>query len=317
MMRATTRRSRTWGPLAMAVLASALVAGGCGSAQTPEPGQTTPSPVSTSPAPSSTTGMSPTRSISPTRSTTNTTTSTAAPTSTSPARTTTTTSRTTTTTPPKTTTPPTCSLGSLVGKDVERIPTTKKVVALTFDGGGSNAGGRKILDTLSAKGAPATFFFTGDFTLDYPSLAREIARTYPVGNHTQNHPDLTTLTRTQVVDEIRKGRATILAQTGAETRPLFRFPFGARSTETISLVNQECYVAYRWTTDTLGWKGTSGGLTADAVYQRVMNDLQPGQIVLMHIGANPTDGTTLDADALPRMIDGIRARGYTLVTLPR
>lgn len=201
--------------------------------------------------------------------------------------------------------------------DVERLATTKKVVALTFDGGGSDAGGRRILDTLAAENAPATFFFTGDFTLDYPALAREIARTYPVGNHTQTHPDLTALNRTQVVDEIRTGRATILTQTGVETRPLFRFPFGARDTTTIGLVNDECYVAYRWTVDTLGWKGTSGGITADIVYQRVMSGLQPGAIVLMHIGANPTDGTTLDAQALPRIIDGVRAAGYTLVTLPR
>ncbi|WP_226963938.1 polysaccharide deacetylase family protein [Nostocoides sp. F2B08] len=201
--------------------------------------------------------------------------------------------------------------------DVERVATTKRVVALTFDGGASDAGGRKILDTLAAKNAPATFFFTGDFTLDHPALAREIARSYPVGNHTQTHPDLTTLTRTQVVDQIRSGRATIRAQTGAETRPLFRFPFGARDATTIGLVNDECYVAYRWTVDTLGWKGTSGGITAEIVYERVMAGLQPGEIVLMHVGSNPKDGTTLDADALPRIIDGIRAAGYTLVTLPR
>lgn len=190
-------------------------------------------------------------------------------------------------------------------------------MALTFDGGGSDAGGRKILDTLSAKGVPATFFFTGRFTQSYPALANEIARAYPVGNHTQTHPDLTTLSRTGVVDEIRAGRATILAQTGAETRTLFRFPFGARNATTIQLVNEECYVPYRWTVDTLGWKGTEGGMTADKVYQRVMDTLQPGQIVLMHIGANPNDRTTLDADALPRMIDGIRSAGYTFVTLPK
>jgi peptidoglycan/xylan/chitin deacetylase (PgdA/CDA1 family) len=35
----------------------------------------------------------------------------------------------------------------------------------------------------------------------------------------------------------------------------------------------------------------------------------------MHIGSNPTDGTTLDASALPRIIDGLRARGYRFVTL--
>jgi len=43
--------------------------------------------------------------------------------------------------------------------------------------------------------------------------------------------------------------------------------------------------------------------------------LQPGEIVLMHLGANPTDRTTLDAAALPTIIDRIRAQGYTFVTL--
>jgi peptidoglycan/xylan/chitin deacetylase (PgdA/CDA1 family) len=37
----------------------------------------------------------------------------------------------------------------------------------------------------------------------------------------------------------------------------------------------------------------------------------------MHVGSNPDDGTTFDADALPRVIDAIRAQGYTLVTLER
>jgi len=200
--------------------------------------------------------------------------------------------------------------------DVERLATSQQVVALTFDGGGSDAGARKILDTLSAKGAPATFFFTGRFAQAYPSLAAEIAAKYPVGNHTQTHPDLTTLARTQVVDEVRKGRSTITTVTGAETRPLFRFPFGARNSTVIQLVNEECYVAYRWTVDTLGWKGTSGGQSAQSVSSRVMSTLQPGQIVLMHIGANPDDGSTLDADALAGIIDSIRDAGYTFVTLP-
>jgi peptidoglycan/xylan/chitin deacetylase (PgdA/CDA1 family) len=43
--------------------------------------------------------------------------------------------------------------------------------------------------------------------------------------------------------------------------------------------------------------------------------LRPGAIVLMHIGSNPDDGTTLDADALPGMIGLMRAAGYGFVTL--
>lgn len=48
---------------------------------------------------------------------------------------------------------------------------------------------------------------------------------------------------------------------------------------------------------------------------RVLAALQPGEIVLMHVGSHPTDRSTLDADALPRLIDALRARGHTFVTL--
>ena len=48
---------------------------------------------------------------------------------------------------------------------------------------------------------------------------------------------------------------------------------------------------------------------------RVLAGRAPGQVVLMHVGANPDDHTTLDADALPRIIDRYRAAGYGFVTL--
>ena len=56
-------------------------------------------------------------------------------------------------------------------------------------------------------------------------------------------------------------------------------------------------------------------MTAQGVCDRVIAGLQPGEIVLMHVGSNPDDGTTLDADALPEVIAMMRAAGYTFVTL--
>jgi peptidoglycan/xylan/chitin deacetylase (PgdA/CDA1 family) len=35
----------------------------------------------------------------------------------------------------------------------------------------------------------------------------------------------------------------------------------------------------------------------------------------MHTGSNPDDHSTLDADALPAIIDGLRSKGYGFVTL--
>ena len=81
-------------------------------------------------------------------------------------------------------------------------------------------------------------------------------------------------------------------------------------------MNDAGYACVRWTVDTLGWKGTDpGGQTAQSVRLRVIDAATPGEIVLMHIGSNPDDYTTLDADALPSVIDGLRAKGYSFVTL--
>lgn len=212
---------------------------------------------------------------------------------------------------------PSCSLPAEVrGRDLEVLPTGTSVVALTFDAGGSAAGVRPILDTLAARAAPATFFLTGDFATAFPAQARAIAGAHPVGNHTLHHLDLTTLPDPQVRDEVRRGAAAIRAATGVDPAPYLRFPFGARDARTIALVNDECFAAIRWTVDSLGWKGTSGGQSAATVSDRVLGALRPGAIVLLHVGANPDDGSTLDADALAGLVDAVRARGYTLTTVP-
>jgi peptidoglycan-N-acetylglucosamine deacetylase len=87
-----------------------------------------------------------------------------------------------------------------------------------------------------------------------------------------------------------------------------RFPFGARDARTIWVVNNCCHMAVRWTVDTLGWQGTSGGGSVASVVERVRQGLRPGAIILMHIGANPNDGFTLDADALGQFITLIARR---------
>lgn len=203
------------------------------------------------------------------------------------------------------------------GADVERLPVTDKVVALTFDAGANADGLPAIRRTLREKGVSATFFLTGDFVKKYPVRSARVGHEYLVGNHTLDHADLTSLSDRAVRWEVREAQSLILSATGQDPRRFFRFPYGARNAHAISLLNSLCYVPFRWTVDTLGWKGTSGGITARKVLDRVLAAAVPGAIVLMHVGSNPDDGTTLDADALPTVIDRLRARGYTFVRLSR
>jgi peptidoglycan/xylan/chitin deacetylase (PgdA/CDA1 family) len=82
-----------------------------------------------------------------------------------------------------------------------------------------------------------------------------------VGNHSMDHPHFTRLSLTQISEQLTGAQRAIRAA-GADSRPLFRFPYGDRDPRTIAVVNSVGYLPVRWTVDTLGWRGTSGGLTA-------------------------------------------------------
>lgn len=205
---------------------------------------------------------------------------------------------------------------ALLGTDVERLPDAGQVVALTFDGGSSDTAVGPILATLEAEGVLATFFLTGDFARRYPqSVALIRAGGHRLGNHSDTHAHYPQLLDTEIAADLERAESAIVAAGGAPAKPLFRFPFGDRTGADVRAVNSAGYLPVRWTVDTLGWRGTSGGITARTVLDRVLGSATPGQIVLMHLGAHPQDGSTLDADALPAMIAALRDRGYGFVTL--
>jgi hypothetical protein len=143
-----------------------------------------------------------------------------------------------------------------------------------------------------------------------------------VGDHTMTHPHFVTqkppLTEAQMRQQVLGAQQTIKSVTGADPAPWFRFPYGEYNAHTVAVVNSAGFVPIGWTVDTLGWKGTSGGITVHTIVNRVLANLRPGEIVLMHCGSggvDPKDTSTLDADALPAVISALAARGYQFVTL--
>jgi peptidoglycan/xylan/chitin deacetylase (PgdA/CDA1 family) len=202
---------------------------------------------------------------------------------------------------------------AVVAGELVRLQTSHHVVALTFDGGGNADGAKRIFRTLRREHVPATFFLTGHFVRTYPELARAIGRRFVVGNHTVDHADLTRLPRSAVTREITQAARQIERATRRDTHPLFRFPYGARDTRTLVICHRLGYVSVRWTVDTWGWMGRSRQTPQGAV-RRVVEQLVPGEIVLMHIGSS-RDRSTIDTIALTGVIRAVRARGYRFVTL--
>jgi peptidoglycan/xylan/chitin deacetylase (PgdA/CDA1 family) len=191
--------------------------------------------------------------------------------------------------------------------DYTRLPTKEKVVALTFDAAYDPAPLRDILAALEDADAKATFFLTGGFVRDFPKWTEKIIDAgYPIGNHSYSHPDFTGLSEKAMRAEIEKTAAAIIKLGARDPKPLFRAPYGALNKRVLSVLGSEGYVSVYWTIDTLDWKPER---TPAQIKATVLDKLQPGAIVLMHVGSKQT------AQVLPELLTEIEARGYGFVDL--
>lgn len=194
-----------------------------------------------------------------------------------------------------------------------RGPTTRNVVALTFDAGSDCGFAAQILDTLAAERITATFGMTGKWAEANPDLVRRMVdEGHLLVNHTYDHRSFTglstgaaPLTAAERRDELTRADQAVAAITGSSMAPWFRPPYGDVDTS----VNADLGAAgYRydvlWTVDSLGWKG----LSAAEIETRCLDRAGPGVIYLFHVGSQ-----SQDAAALPDLISGLRDRGYGFV----
>lgn len=201
------------------------------------------------------------------------------------------------------------------GREISKMNISQKAVALTFDAGANADGVEKVLNILEQNDIRGTFFLTGKFIERYPDKTKQIIATGgDLGNHSYSHPYFTEINKEIIAEELQKTESS-LAALDARFDPLFRSPYGNRNTNTMLAVSEAEYINIRWTVDSLGWKGTSGGMTKNSVRDKVLKSSSPGAIIMMHLGSNPDDKTHLDSEALPEIIEKLRADGYEFVTL--
>jgi peptidoglycan-N-acetylglucosamine deacetylase len=184
-------------------------------------------------------------------------------------------------------------------------------VYLTFDDGPS-VYTPQILSTLDAKGARATFFVVGEHATQYPSyVQQENANGHVIGDHTWDHPDLTTLPPDQIRWELESAADEIENLTGK--RPtLWRAPY-SHSNATVNEI-----------ASSLGLSGVGADVNSrdyllpgtDAIVSAVVDNVHDGSIVLLHDGSPDGSGDrSQTVEALPTIIDTLRARGYEIATL--
>lgn len=185
------------------------------------------------------------------------------------------------------------------------VKTEEKKVALTFDGAWGNEDTATLLGILKRQNVKATFFFTGGWMEHYPEDIKTIlAEGHEVGNHSENHKQMSRLSKEECIRELTLAHDRIKQLTGIDMT-LFRPPFGDYNDTVIEAANELGYHVIQWDVDSLDWKDYG----KDSILHTVVDHkhLGNGSIILMHNGAKYTK------EALEALIMGVREKGYEFV----
>ncbi|TDT63587.1 polysaccharide deacetylase family protein [Fonticella tunisiensis] len=187
-------------------------------------------------------------------------------------------------------------------------PTTKKRVALTFVDGPDSWITPRVLDILKTNNVKANFFFVGTQMGYFPDVVK---RAYNEGhlilNHGFSHPHFTEMDPQGIKKQIISTEEKIESILGR--RPSFvRPPYGEVDENVLSTVRATGNKIVIWSIDTMDWVPK---VDKQTVVENVLNNVRLGEIILMHSGP----GQRIAVEALPEIIRGLRARGFSIVDL--
>lgn len=187
--------------------------------------------------------------------------------------------------------------------------TEEKELYLTFDNGYENGYTPPILDVLKEKQVPAAFFVTGHYVKDQPELIKRMAAEgHLVGNHSWSHPDMSQLDNARIAQEMEKVRAGVEALTGQKEMHYLRPPRGIFSERMLAEAGRLGYTSVFWSVAYKDWE-TNSQKGAQYAFDKVMEQLHPGAVILLHSVSKD------NAEALGRIIDEARSKGYTFKSL--
>jgi cellulose synthase/poly-beta-1,6-N-acetylglucosamine synthase-like glycosyltransferase/spore germination protein YaaH/peptidoglycan/xylan/chitin deacetylase (PgdA/CDA1 family) len=195
-----------------------------------------------------------------------------------------------------------------------------KLLCLTFDDGPDPRFTPQVLDILKSRDVKATFFVIGaNADQNINLIKREYAEGHDIGNHTYTHPNIALISPERAALELSTTQRIIENALGVST-VLFRPPYNADSQpqtpEEIVPVLRAQNAGYITVGERIDPRDWAKGTTADAIVSDIESELadeeNPGHLILLHDAGGDRSATVA---ALPRVLDGLQARGYRFVPL--
>ncbi|HOB11649.1 MAG TPA: polysaccharide deacetylase family protein [Syntrophomonadaceae bacterium] len=199
---------------------------------------------------------------------------------------------------------------ALEGTVYYALPQNAPQIYLTFDEGYEQGYTGQILDILKEHNVPAVFFITGHYLKSQPDLIkRMVAEGHQVANHTYNHPDLSKVSKERFDKELDQLEQEFEQLTGSTMAPFLRPPMGNYSLTTLQWAKERNYKTVFWSMAFHDWDPNDQP-GADFSHRYVTEHIHPGAIILLHAVSES------NTQALPRIIEDLRAAGYVFAPLP-
>ncbi len=158
------------------------------------------------------------------------------------------------------------------------VQTTENKISISFDAAWGADKTHEIMNICDAYNVKATFFLVGFWVEKYPEMVKEIYnRGFEIGIHSNTHPDMTSLTVSQIKEELETNIKLVEDLTGFRPK-LFRPPYGYYNDTLIEICQSLNLSCIEWSVDSLDWKG----LSASELAGRVTSKAKQGSIVLCH-----------------------------------
>ena len=158
------------------------------------------------------------------------------------------------------------------------VQTDENKIAISFDAAWGADKTQEIMSVCEDYGVKATFFLVGFWIDKYPDMVKEIYnRGFEIGIHSNTHPDMTKLSKSEIREELLINIEKVESLTGFRPK-LFRPPYGYYNNNLIEICKSLNLCCIEWSVDSLDWKG----LSASELAGRVVNKVKSGDIVLFH-----------------------------------
>jgi peptidoglycan/xylan/chitin deacetylase (PgdA/CDA1 family) len=209
-------------------------------------------------------------------------------------------------------------------RDVPKVALTfdtaysAETAALVSEGAIGPQYNAAVLDYLDATKTPATVFVTGLWGQQYPAAMKRLAATstIEIGNHTWSHAgwagDCYGLPSPGDVasQKLEIGRtAMLIAGYTGRAPTLIRFPGLCHDAADVSLAA----TFGEYTVDTDIDLNDTGVTEVEPVVAGILEQVQPGSIILLHLYGPPNTPATLEI--LSQLVPGLQEKGLTPVTV--